>query len=66
MSTDEVVAVSLARIETKLDAALATQVDHEHRIRGLEERMSRLLAVAGVSGAAAGVLTGGLFSLVLR
>ncbi|MBT9168009.1 MAG: hypothetical protein DDT19_01353 [Syntrophomonadaceae bacterium] len=28
--------IQLARIETKLDAALATLCDHEQRLRGLE------------------------------
>lgn len=35
---DELLAVTLARMETKLDNALANQADHERRIRILEAR----------------------------
>lgn len=39
MNLDETtVAVTLARIETKLDAALVQAGDHENRIRALEAR----------------------------
>lgn len=37
---DELLAVTLARIETKLDNAILSSADHEGRIRGLERSSS--------------------------
>jgi hypothetical protein len=37
---DELLAVTLARIETKLDNAISSNADHERRIRVLEEHKS--------------------------
>lgn len=39
---DEVLAVTLARMETKLDNALHNQADHERRIRTLEQLAATL------------------------
>lgn len=51
MTTGETIEVQLARIEGKLDVALAGVSDHEQRIRKLER------AVWGAAGA--GLLAGG-------
>ena len=40
----------LARIETKLDAALATDADHEKRLRAVEKKQWWLSGVAAVVG----------------
>jgi hypothetical protein len=46
---DEVVQ-RLTRIETKLDAALECDKDHEKRLRGLEHKQWWLSGVAAVAG----------------
>lgn len=43
---DEILAVTLARIETKLDQSIALGSDHERRIRILEARQWPLPSVA--------------------
>lgn len=48
--TDSTLAIALARVEVKLDAALAKTDDHEHRLRAVERR---LWAAAGAASAAA-------------
>lgn len=42
--------VMLARLETKLDMALNTGVDHEGRIRGLERKIWQAAGVMSVLG----------------
>lgn len=52
----ELIEVTLARIETKLDGALTQGVDHEGRIRVLERKVwqaAGLASVVGGTGAAA-------------
>lgn len=44
MNAEELTAVTLARIETKLDAALFNIADHEKRIRVLESKPSGITA----------------------
>ena len=39
MSGDETIGEKLVRIETKLDAALGKQTDHEARLRCVEKRI---------------------------
>lgn len=53
-SNQESVEVTMTRIETKLDAVLATKADHENRIRSLERKV---WIASGVAAAATGVLT---------
>jgi hypothetical protein len=65
MSEDQV-AVVLARIEVKLDGALAGVNDHEKRLRRIEERLTRLLAIAGVCGSVAGITAGVLSGVIIR
>lgn len=46
-------AIALARVEVKLDAALAKTDDHEHRLRAIERRLwtaagaTSVVAIAG-------------------
>lgn len=54
---DELLAVTLARIETKLDNAIAGQADHERRIRILESRQWPLPSVAVALSVAAAIIT---------
>lgn len=53
---DELLAVTLARIETKLDNAISLGSDHERRIRVLEARQWPLPAVACLMSVAAVIL----------
>ena len=58
----EVLALTVARIEVKLDQALASHADHEIRIRRLERALWMAvgagLAGGGVAGAIAAQLMG--------
>lgn len=56
------IAVALARIETKLDAAIAAKDDHEGRIRSLEKLVWRAAGAATVLGAGFGAGFGRIFS----
>ncbi len=53
---DEILAVTLARMETKLDNALANQADHERRIRILEARQWPLPSAAVLLSVAAVII----------
>lgn len=53
---DEILAVTLARIETKLDNSLAAQADHERRIRILESRQWPLPSAAVLLSVAAVII----------
>jgi hypothetical protein len=53
---DEVLAVTLARIETKLDNAIASGADHERRIRTLEARSWPLPSAAVLLSVAAVII----------
>lgn len=59
----ELLALTVARIEVKLDQALAQHADHETRIRRLERALWMAagagLAGGGVAGAIAAKLMGG-------
>jgi ABC-type uncharacterized transport system permease subunit len=55
--------VTLARIEEKLDGALASGADHETRLRKLEKAawmaVGLATAAGGATGAISAILTGG-------
>lgn len=53
---DEILAVTLARMETKLDNALHSQADHERRIRSLEARSWPLPSAAVLLSVAAVII----------
>lgn len=61
MTPEEMLAASLARIETKLDTALSNVADHEARIRLLEARPTGitpaklLTSFAGVAAVASAI-----------
>ncbi len=58
---DELLAVTLARIETKLDNAISIDADHERRLRVLEARQWPLPSVAVLLSVGSVIL-----SLVMR
>lgn len=53
---DEILAVTLARIETKLDNLIGANSDHERRIRTLEAQRWPLPSAAVVLSAAAVII----------
>jgi hypothetical protein len=55
-------AVSVARLEVKLDAALAARDDHETRIRRVERRVWSFAGVSSVLSAAAAAGVDRLFT----
>ncbi len=61
MNEDRALEILVARIETKLDLALARTDDHEGRLRQLERRVWQ---AAGASAAVAGSAAAGLASLL--
>lgn len=53
---DEILAVTLARIETKLDQAIRSDDDHERRLRRLEANRWPLPSVAVLLSVAAVII----------
>lgn len=52
----QVLQLTMARVEGKLDAVIATDRDHEERIRKLEGQVTKLVTLGGAAGLVTGVL----------
>jgi uncharacterized membrane protein len=64
VSRAEPLAVTLARVETKLDDALTVVGDHEGRIRTLERWQWRLTGASALGGGLLGALGADLVQMI--